>query len=72
VIRTRDVTLNDNLLYDPSGLDIGAILKEQAEQLIKTLDLLEMQVTEIENNETNLLDILTIEVLADLEPHEAT
>ena len=70
VIRTRDVKFNNNLLYDPSRLDIGAILKEQAEQLIETLDLPEMQVTEIENNENDLLDTLMVEVLAALE-HES-
>jgi hypothetical protein len=51
-------------------MDIRAILKEQAKQLIETLDLPEMQVTEIENNENDLLDTLMVEVLAALE-HES-
>ena len=42
-------------------------MKEQAKQLIETLDLLEMQVTKIKNNENDLLDTLIVEVLAALE-----
>jgi hypothetical protein len=44
-------------------LDIGAILKEQTDKLIETLDLPEMQITEVEDEE-NLLETLVIEVPA--------
>jgi hypothetical protein len=50
-------------LYDPSELDLGAILKEEADQLIETLELPEMQ--EIEDAEgEDLLDTLETEVPA--------
>ena len=63
VIRTRDVTLKDNLLYHPSDLDIGAVLKEHVDKIIETLELPEMQVTEVTDDE-NLLDTVVVEVLA--------
>jgi hypothetical protein len=44
--------MNDNLIYHPLDLDIGAILKEHTNQLIETLDIPEMQVSEL----TELLD----------------
>ena len=64
--------MNDKLLYYSADLDIGAILKESADQLIETLDLPEMQAVdeietldilkklalETEDNESNLLDTL--------------
>ena len=64
--------MNDKLLYHSADLDIGAILKESADQLIETLDLPEMQAVdeietldilkklalETEDNESNLLDTL--------------
>ena len=56
VIRTRDVTMNNNLLYHPSDLDIGAVLREQADQLIETLDLPEIEELQEDEND-NLLDI---------------
>ena len=68
VIRTRDVRMKDDLLYDPSELDLGAILKEDAEQLIETLELPEMQITEDVENE-DLYDTLETDVPA--EPHHA-
>ena len=57
VIRTRDVTLNNNLLYNLTDLDIGDILKEQADQLIETLELPEIQVMEDDESE-DLLDTI--------------
>jgi Reverse transcriptase (RNA-dependent DNA polymerase)/Pol polyprotein, beta-barrel domain len=58
VIRTRDVTLKDDLFYDPLDLDIGAVLKEHVDKIIETLELPEMQVTELADDD-NLLDTLT-------------
>jgi len=55
VIRTRDVTMNDNLLYHPSDLDIGAVLREQADQLIETLDIPEIEEL-LEDESEDLLD----------------
>ena len=44
-------------MYDPSELDLGAILKGEADQLIETLELLEMQ--DIDDAETeDRIDIL--------------
>ena len=64
--------MNDKLLYYFANLDIRAILKESADQLIETLDLPEMQAVdkietlnipeklalETEDNESNLLNTL--------------
>ena len=63
VIRTRDVTMNNNLLYDPTDLDISALLKEQADQLIESLELLEMQIIE-DNESEDLFDTFITEVPA--------
>ena len=68
VIRTWDVRLKDDLLYNLSKLDLGAILKEQAEQLIETFDLPEMQVTELADDECDLLDTLIVNVPAAPKP----
>jgi hypothetical protein len=63
VIRTRDVTLNDDLLYNPIDLDIGAVLREHVDKLIETLELPEMQVTETSDDD-NPLETLVVEVPA--------
>ena len=63
VIRTRDVTMNNNLLYDPTDLDISTLLKEQADQLIETLELPEMQIIE-DNESEDLFDTFITEVPA--------
>ena len=47
VIRTRDVTLNNNLLYSALDLDIGAVLKEHVDMVIESIELPERQVTAI-------------------------
>jgi hypothetical protein len=47
VIRTRDVTFNDDTFYYPSNLDVGLVLREHLEDLIKTLSLLEYEVEEV-------------------------
>jgi hypothetical protein len=65
VIRTRDVTFNDNLLYDPLELDIGDILKEHVDKLIETLDILEAQITEIAEDD-DLLETVVEEALVAL------
>jgi hypothetical protein len=43
--------MNDDLLYHPLDLDIGAILKEHVDQLIETLDIPEMQISELSDDE---------------------
>jgi hypothetical protein len=54
--------MNDNLLYHPSDLDIGAVLREQADQLIKTLDIPEIEEL-LEDESEDLLD--TVPALRD-------
>ena len=39
VIRTRDATFNDEKFYDPRELDLGAILRQEAEDIIQTLEI---------------------------------
>jgi len=59
VIRTRDVTFNNNLLYKPIDLDIGAKLEEHVDKLIEALELPEEQPIEPENSESeDHLDIV--------------
>ena len=67
VIRTRDVRMNDNILYHPADLDIGAILQEEADHFIETLDIPETQVTELTDSE-DLLDTHIVEAPELLEP----
>ena len=73
VIRTRDVRMKDDLFYNPSDLDIGAILEEQAEQLIETLDIPKVQMVQLVDDESDdLLKTLTVEIPALPEPQGAT
>ena len=53
VIRTRDVTFDKNLFYDPSTVDIGILLRGEVEDIIESLEILEIRVHTKENN--NLL-----------------
>jgi hypothetical protein len=39
VIRTRDVTFNEMLLYDPSAPDISQVLQLEPEQIVEVVDL---------------------------------
>ena len=48
--------MNNNLLYHPLDLDIRVVLREQADQLIETLDLPEIEELQEDEND-NLLDI---------------
>jgi len=57
VIRTCNVTLNNNLLYNQLDLDISAIIDKHINKLIKTLEILETQVIELADNNNDLLDI---------------
>ena len=59
--------MNDNILYHPADLDIRAILQEEADHLIKTLDITETQVTELADSE-DFLEVHTIEAPKLLEP----
>jgi hypothetical protein len=58
--------LNDDLLYNPIDLDIGAILREHVDKLVETLEFLEMQVIETSDDDY-LLEMLIVEVPASLE-----
>jgi hypothetical protein len=54
--------MNDNLLYHLLDLDIGAVLREQANQLIETLDIPEIEEL-LEDESEDLLD--TVPALRD-------
>jgi hypothetical protein len=58
VIRTRDVTFNNDTFYYPSDLDVGLVLREHLEDLIKTLSLLEYEVKEV----NKVFDYIKVEV----------
>ena len=47
--------MNNNILYPLVDLDIRAIIQEEADKLIKTFNLLEMQVIELANNKSEYL-----------------
>lgn len=49
--------MNNNLLYYLLDLDIGLVLREHIDKLIKTLDLLEEEEIELANNDS-LLNII--------------
>ena len=54
--------MNDNLLYHPLDLDIRVVLREQADQLIETLDLPEIEVI-LEDENGDLLNMDTEKLL---------
>lgn len=39
VVRTRDVTFNEDLFHDPSELDLGHVLREEVDNVVEILDL---------------------------------
>lgn len=41
VIRTRDATFEESKFYDPKDLDIGAVLRESAEEIVLAIDVSE-------------------------------
>ncbi|KAI1003263.1 hypothetical protein K3495_g4940 [Podosphaera aphanis] len=53
VIKTRDVTFDEDTFYDPKDLDIGAVLRESAEDLIQTISLPEWNDNEMGIEEVN-------------------
>src|SRR5436190_16988800 len=55
VIRTRDVTMDNNLLYHPTNLVLSDMIKEEVDRLIETLDIQEKETIEPTNN-NSLLD----------------
>ncbi len=59
VIRTRDVTFDDDVFYYLSDLDVGSILREYLEDLIETLSLLEYEVKEVDK----VFDYIKVEIL---------
>ena len=61
--------MNNNLLYCPSDLDIGVVLRDQASQLIETLDIPEIEEL-LEDESEDLFDTITAEVLALLDSTE--
>ena len=62
--------MNDDLFYDLSDLNIGDILKEEADRLIETLDLPETQEPESEVQVDDLLDIVAIDPSNQFEGNE--
>ena len=59
--------MNNNILYHLVDIDIRAILQEEADQLIKTLNILD-QVTKLADNDSEyLLDAHIVEVPTMLE-----
>ena len=65
--------MNDNILYHLADLDIGAILQDEADHLIETLDIPKTQVIELADRE-DLLDTHLDEVFIELDSdtsHEA-
>ncbi|ERF70143.1 hypothetical protein EPUS_00330 [Endocarpon pusillum Z07020] len=46
VVRTRDVTFNEELFYDPAELDIGHLLRESTNQVIEILEIPSMAAAE--------------------------
>jgi len=38
VIKTRDVTFNEELFYDPNEIDLPALLREHAEQIVEVVE----------------------------------
>ena len=56
VIRTRDVTFKDDLVYDPAELDIGILLREEVEETIVSLDIPEIP-SHTQNNENQFLEL---------------
>ncbi|KAI1001313.1 hypothetical protein K3495_g6890 [Podosphaera aphanis] len=50
VIRTRDATFDEKTFYDPKDLDIGAVFRESAEDIIQAIDIPEWKNWESETN----------------------
>jgi hypothetical protein len=61
--------MNNNLLYCPLDLDISVVLRDQASQLIETLNILEIEEL-LEDESEDLFDTITAEVLALLDSTE--
>ena len=63
IVKTRNVTFDEDKFYDPRDLDLGAILRESAENLIQTLELPEWK-----ENESDLEEECANEVEIPSEP----
>ena len=63
VIRTRDVTFDHNSFWTPDDLDIGDILREDADQILDALDLPQIGTTDIPDDE--VLDFIVVDHLSD-------
>jgi hypothetical protein len=58
VVRTRDVTFNEELFYEPGELDLGHILHENVSQAVKILkmpSLTDLQANSLTNNDVDEL-----------------
>jgi hypothetical protein len=66
VIRTRDVTFDDTQFYDPSALDVGAVLREHVDNIIETLCFPELQCGDAVVDDDDILDSLDINVEVDV------
>src|SRR6266536_4460747 len=65
VIRTRDVTFDDNSMYSLFELDIGAVIRESADRIIKTLDITDCTDDEqVDSDVESTLDFIEVEVPA--------
>src|SRR5438045_9701516 len=62
--------MNDDLFYNLSDLDIGDILKEEVDRLIKTLNLPEIQEPESEAHKDDLLDTIVTDSSNQFEGNE--
>ncbi len=59
VIRTRDVTFDHNSYWSPDDLDIGNVLREDADQILDTLDLLQADADNIADDK--VLDFIVVD-----------
>ena len=67
VIRTRDVTFDDNSIYSLFELDIGAVIRESADRIIETLDITDRADDDLVSDNKSTLDYIIVEVPASLE-----
>ncbi len=67
MIYTRDVTFNDNLIYSLFDLDIGAVIRESADRIIKTLNIADrVDDKRADSDVESTLDTIVVKVPASL------
>jgi hypothetical protein len=64
VIRTRDVTFDDNSMYSPFDLDIGAVIRESADRIIETLDTDRTDDERVDSDDASTLDFIVVDMPA--------